>query len=696
MKNNHKRRFQDVDHLIQLRKKAIPNKGEYLYDYKLQDALKKRDTYSKEEFKQKFKIDFEDLPISTNTLRALKQRKFIKMTEIQRCVIPHALAERDILGASKTGSGKTLSYLLPLIENLYVNKWTPLDGLGALIILPTRELAMQVFEVFKSLNTYHILSMALLIGGKNYQYERDRITGMNVIICTPGRLLQHFEESPGFDANNLKVLVLDEADMMLELGFWGPLKAIMNYLPKEKQTMLFSATLNQTIHQLCKISLQNPESIFLHEKLATDSNEQTDNVMSTPNKLQQFYIVTPIEEKIDVLFSFIKSHNKQKIVIFVSTCKQVRYLFEVFRKLKLGMLLYELHGRQKQDKRTAIFFTFSEKKAAALFTTNIASRGLDFPKVDWVIQFDCPDDPSTYVHRVGRTARYIAGGFSMLFLLPSEVKFIDKVKQKGVEIKQKFLNSNKQLTIKQTIQSLVSENIELKYLAQRAFISYVRSVDINADKEIFKLKEIKTDLLAESMGLVQVPILTVQQPDESDQEDKPEKKSKLQKLKEKIEIKKQMAIDQNKPIETKKLKQISRESGFDKFEGMKAKTFDFEGEFLKRKPQQEIEEEEEELEQPKFVTSKRQMKKVKADGIFGGRNKVFFDDEGNQITAEEKRRQEILEGQQEVLQKDEDRTLKYGQKLIEHAEDDKANEKDRIKQKRLKKKIRMQEVQEEY
>lgn len=167
----------------------------------------------------------------------------------------------------------------------------------------------------------------------------------------------------------------------------------------------------------------------------------------------------------------------------------------------------ELHGRQKQDKRTAIFFTFTEKRAAALFTTNIAARGLDFPKVDWVIQFDCPEDVETYVHRVGRTARYNAGGYSLLFLTPSEQGFAQKLAEKKIVTKQKFLNGTKQLTIKQTLQSLVSENVDLKYLAQRAFISYVRSVDIMKDKDIFNVSQIKSDLLAESFGLIQVPVI---------------------------------------------------------------------------------------------------------------------------------------------------------------------------------------------
>ena len=156
------------------------------------------------------------------------------MTEIQRCTLPHALSGRDILGASKTGSGKTLSYLIPVIENLYRNKWTELDGLGAIIICPTRELALQVFEEASKLFSEHQTSVALIIGGKSYNFEKDNIHRINVIICTPGRLLQHMEESYGFNADNLQMLVLDEVDMLFELGFKETLKTILEALPSEK------------------------------------------------------------------------------------------------------------------------------------------------------------------------------------------------------------------------------------------------------------------------------------------------------------------------------------------------------------------------------------------------------------------------------------------------------------------------------
>lgn len=150
------------------------------------------------EFHMKYKINFADLPISINTLRGLNNRGFSKMTEVQRCAIPHALSGRDLLVSSRTGSGKTLAYLVPLIEKLYRNKFIPMDGLGAVVIVPVRELAMQVFEVLNSFTEKLEMSVGLIIGGKDVQYEKERIGKMNILICTPGRLLQHLEETYGF------------------------------------------------------------------------------------------------------------------------------------------------------------------------------------------------------------------------------------------------------------------------------------------------------------------------------------------------------------------------------------------------------------------------------------------------------------------------------------------------------------------
>lgn len=177
------------------------------------------------------------------------------MTDIQRAAIPHALYGRDILGAARTGSGKTLSFCVPLIELLYRKQWTQDSGLGALIISPTRELALQIFQELRKVGQYHNFSAGVITGGKELLEEKLRINNMNILVCTPGRLLQHMDQTVGFDTSNTQMLVLDEADRILEMGFADTLNAILNNLPKQRQTLLFSATQTKSIKDLARLNL---------------------------------------------------------------------------------------------------------------------------------------------------------------------------------------------------------------------------------------------------------------------------------------------------------------------------------------------------------------------------------------------------------------------------------------------------------
>ena len=267
-----------------------------------------------------------------------------------------------------------------------------------------------------------------------------------------------------------------------------------------------------------------------------------------PVKLKQFYTVIPHHEKVEMLFSFINNQQTAKMIVFVSTVKQVRFLFEAFRKLRMGLPLFEYHGKQPQPKRTAIFFSFTECKAAVLICTNIAARGLDFPKVDWVFQYDCPENVELYVHRMGRTARFAASGKSLLILDPSESKFADKIKEKKFELNKISPNPDKQLAIKKTLTRMLIENDDIKYLAQRAFISFVKNIHNMPDKTVFNLGKVDCKKIAESFGLIQTPIIKVGgenitelKYEEGDDEKVKLNKNqrKLQKLKAKIAMKEQ-------------------------------------------------------------------------------------------------------------------------------------------------------------
>jgi ATP-dependent RNA helicase DDX10/DBP4 len=445
---------------------------------------------------------FAHLPISQATKGALRECRFKEMTAIQRATLPHALCGRDVLGAAKTGSGKTLAYVIPLIEALWRKKWGRQDGVGALIISPTRELAIQIFQCLTKVGARHTMSAGLLIGGKDVQEEANRVNKMNILVCTPGRLLQHMDETPLFDCVSLQVLVLDEADRMLDLGFSKTLNAILANLPKERQTLLFSATQTKSVKDLARLGLKDPEYLSVH----------AESVHSTPPKLQQMVTTCALEKKIEVLWSFIRTHLTAKTLVFFSSCKQVKFVYEIFKRMRPGVPLQCIHGRLKQARRQGVFYQFCSAKEIVLFATDVASRGLDFPAVDWVVQADCPEDVPTYIHRVGRTARYTAAGKGLLMLTPGESHFMKELEEAKVPLKPIKINPKKQSSrIQSSMQGLLSKDSDLKYLSQRAVVCYLRSVYLQKNKKVFDIKSIDIDAFSFSMGLPNAPRLRFMQ-----------------------------------------------------------------------------------------------------------------------------------------------------------------------------------------
>ncbi|NXE09692.1 DDX10 helicase, partial [Lophotis ruficrista] len=401
---------------------------------------------------------FSDFPLSKKTLKGLQEAQYRVVTEIQRQTIGLALQGKDVLGAAKTGSGKTLAFIVPALELLYRNQWTSADGLGVLIISPTRELAYQTFKVLRKVGKNHEFSAGLIIGGKDLKEESERIHHINMLICTPGRLLQHMDETSYFYASDLQMLILDEADRILDMGFADTMNAILENLPKKRQTLLFSATQTKSVKDLARLSLKDPEYVWVHEKAK----------FSTPATLDQNYVVCELQQKVNMLYSFLRSHLKKKSIVFFASCKEVQYLFRVFCKLQPGLPVLALHGKQHQMKRMEVYTCFVRKKAAVLFATDIAARGLDFPAVNWVIQFDCPEDANTYIHRVGRTARYKEGGEALLVLLPSEEKgMVEQLAQRKVPISEIKINPEKLTDIQKRMQAFLAQDQELKDKAQR-------------------------------------------------------------------------------------------------------------------------------------------------------------------------------------------------------------------------------------
>ncbi|KAK9172050.1 DEAD/DEAH box helicase family protein [Cryptosporidium meleagridis] len=525
---------------------------------------------------------FSDLPISRRTLEGLRAEGYYQMTLIQRETLPHSLQGRDIIGQARTGSGKTLAYVIPILENIYRDNYCSIDGLLSLILTPTRELASQVFDVIKEIGKFHsTLSAGCIVGGKDIKSESSRINMLNILVATPGRLIQHMDESPLWDANNLKILVIDEVDRMLDMGFLNDIKIILDGIPSSsagRQTMLFSATVYSS-----ELSIKTFENLFRPNQLESFS---LDNIGALPKNLQQLYITVAIHEKIDTLFNFLRTHNNKKIIVFVSCCKQVRFLSTVFTKLKIGCKVLELYGKQSLQKRLEVVHNFythenstkSNKKlklknvgrnlkpsydGSVLFCTDIASRGLDFPKIDWVIQLDIPENADTYIHRIGRTARYISKGKSLLFLMANEDYFLKSLYEKGISTIKKVTPNEYEMryTIHSSLQSICASDQNIKEMAERAFSAYIKSLFILTpyDKRE-ELKKLEFSAFALSLGLAIPPKIKINNT-ENEKRLISKHSSKLQKFKEKIRQKKlSKNLDDNEDINPNRLQKDKRES----------------------------------------------------------------------------------------------------------------------------------------
>lgn len=396
---------------------------------------------------------FDELNLSERTMKAIKDMPFETMTEIQRRGIPPLLAGRDVLGAAKTGSGKTLAFLIPAIEMLHSLRFKPRNGTGVLIVSPTRELALQIFGVARELMEHHSQTLGIVMGGANRRAEQEKLSkGVNLLVATPGRLLDHLQSCPGFVFKNLKALVIDEADRILEVGFEDEMRQIVKILPKdERQTMLFSATQTTKVEDLARVSLR-PGPLYINVVSRMED--------STVAGLEQGYVICDADMRFRLLFTFLKKHPKKKIIVFFSSCNCVKYYSELLNYIDLPVL--DLHGKQKQQKRTNTFFEFCNAKHGTLICTDVAARGLDIPAVDWIVQFDPPDDPRDYIHRVGRTARGATGtGKSLMFLQPNEVGFLSHLKEARVPLVEFEIPSKKIVDIQSQLEQLIGKNYYL-------------------------------------------------------------------------------------------------------------------------------------------------------------------------------------------------------------------------------------------
>ncbi|KAF5020245.1 hypothetical protein F66182_7723 [Fusarium sp. NRRL 66182] len=434
---------------------------------------------------------FDELNLSEKTMKAIKEMNFTKMTEIQRRGIPPSLAGRDVLGAAKTGSGKTLAFLIPVIEMLSALRFKPRNGTGVIIVSPTRELALQIFGVARELMAHHSQTYGIVIGGANRRAEADKLAkGVNLIIATPGRLLDHLQNTP-FVFKNLKSLVIDEADRILEIGFEDEMRQIIKILPKEdRQTMLFSATQTTKVEDLARISLR-PGPLYIN----VDEEKQ----YSTVEGLEQGYVICEADKRFLLLFSFLRRNQKKKVIVFFSSCACVKYHAELLNFIDLPVL--DLHGKQKQQKRTNTFFEFCNAKQGTLVCTDVAARGLDIPAVDWIVQFDPPDDPRDYIHRVGRTARgNNTKGRSLMFLQPNEVGFLSHLKAARVPVVEFDFPANKIVNVQSQLEKLLNQNYYLNKSAKDGYRSYLHAYASHSLRSVFDINKLDLAKVAKSFG----------------------------------------------------------------------------------------------------------------------------------------------------------------------------------------------------
>ncbi|XP_037095350.1 ATP-dependent RNA helicase DDX18 isoform X2 [Syngnathus acus] len=429
--------------------------------------------------------------VSENTLKGVKEMGFEHMTDIQHKSIRPLLDGRDVLAAAKTGSGKTLAFLIPSIELIYKLRFMPRNGTGVVILSPTRELAMQTYGVIKELMTHHVHTYGLIMGGSNRSAEAQKLAnGINILVATPGRLLDHLQNTPGFMYKNLQCLIIDEADRILEVGFEEELKQIIKLLPKKRQTMLFSATQTRKVEDLARISLKK-EPLYV----GVDDNKDT----ATVDGLEQGYVVCPSEKRFLLLFTFLKKNRKKKLMVFFSSCMSVKFHYELLNYIDLPVMA--IHGKQKQTKRTTTFFQFCNADSGILLCTDVAARGLDIPEVDWIVQYDPPDDPKEYIHRVGRTARGINGiGHALLILRPEELGFLRFLKQAKVPLSEFEFSWSKISDIQSQLEKLIEKNYYLHKSAQEAYKSYVRAYDSHSLKQIYSVNTLNLPMVAMSFG----------------------------------------------------------------------------------------------------------------------------------------------------------------------------------------------------
>ena len=351
-------------------------------------------------------MKFEDLNLSNELLNSIKKLGITTPTQIQAESIPHIIAGEDVIGESATGSGKTLAFGCAIVENVIKNK-----GLQALVLTPTRELAEQVKENLKDLSKDKHLNLITLFGGVSINRQIQNLPNAEVVIATPGRLLDHIQRRT-IDLSKIKILIMDEADRMFDMGFIDDVERIIQFCPKKRQTLFFSATITPNIKSLAKKYMVRPVTVMAKN-------------MVDPSKLKQVCYNLPQNMKLSLLIDLLKNEKVGLSMIFCNTRRSVDFVVKNLKAQKLNATA--IHGGLSQNKRTKTMFMFNENKREFLVCTDVASRGLHIDGVSHIYNFDIPLDAKDYVHRIGRTARAGKEGKVINFLSPRDYSMYDRI-----------------------------------------------------------------------------------------------------------------------------------------------------------------------------------------------------------------------------------------------------------------------------
>jgi len=442
---------------------------------------------------------FGDLPVNENTKISINRLSFTSMMPIQEQAIPKILEGNDVLASAKTGSGKTLAFLIPAVDMMYKRGIVQKDGVVVLIISPTRELAFQTFEVASLLLKDTEITYGLAIGGNQKKSEASMLqNGVNMLIATPGRLVDHIIGTKGWSLGSVKMLILDEADRILEGNFHDQLQEIIRSIPSERQTVLFSATQTKDVKQLAEVSFkQKPVYIGVD-----DGSDE-----STAENLTQYYVVAPPSKRLLLLITFLHRNKSKKIMVFFATRSSAKFHHQYLKHMKLSALV--IHGEQTQQKRIESFNKFRVMKEGVLLCTDVAARGLDIPAVDWVIQYDPPTSTKEYIHRVGRSARAGASGKALLLLLNNEKGFLNHLSEAKAKLKELPFPLDKLLKIDKVMENAILTDRKLQKNAKEALRTYLMGYESHPIQDSFDIGKLDLEGIAQSFGFQEFPHLDI-------------------------------------------------------------------------------------------------------------------------------------------------------------------------------------------